>query len=200
MMDGRAAPLLFATLGMLVASCATVPPPAVPMVTNAYVVVGPDGQAVARAIVAATTCPAIDVDGVAQPMTMRAPAQRIPQRKDQAKASDFPVAVCEYALPARAQRVALAGVALPLPKPTPSRIVVLGDTGCRLYASAFGSVFQRCDDTTQWPFARVAAAAAAPARRSRRSRHRNHSPRDCPRSLATRVGTGSRDSGSRRCG
>ncbi|MET0442402.1 MAG: metallophosphoesterase [Casimicrobiaceae bacterium] len=163
MMDGRAAPLLFATLGLLVASCATVPPPAVPVVTYAYVVVGPDGQAFARAIVAATTCPPLDVDGVAQPMTIRAPAQRIPQRKDQAKASDFPVAVCEHALPARAQRVALAGVALPLPKPTPSRIVVLGDTGCRLYASAFGSVFQRCDDTTQWPFARVAAAAAAMA-------------------------------------
>ena len=71
MMDGRAAPLLFATLGMLVASCATVPPPAVPVVTYAYVVVGPDGQAVARAIVAATTCPPLDVDGVAQPMTMR---------------------------------------------------------------------------------------------------------------------------------
>jgi Calcineurin-like phosphoesterase len=132
-------------------------------VSYAYVVLGPDAQAVARAIVTATTCPAIDVDGAARPMSARAPAQRLAQRKDQAKASDFPVTVCEYALPANAQRVTLAGGALPLPKPAPSRIVVLGDTGCRLYAGTFGSQFQLCNDPVQWPFARVAAAAAATA-------------------------------------
>jgi hypothetical protein len=132
-------------------------------VAYAYVVLGPDAQAVARAIVSATTCPAIDVDGAAQPMTVRAPAQRLAQRKDQAKAADFPVTVCEYALPAHALRVALAGRALPLPKSKPSRIVVLGDTGCRLYSGAFGSQYQLCNDPTQWPFARVAAAAAAAA-------------------------------------
>jgi len=156
----RVAVLLLAALA---AGCVTVSPPAVEPISYAYVVVGPDGQGVARAIVSAATCPGIDIDGATLPMIVRAPAQRLAQRMGQAKASDFPVTVCERALPASAQRVVLAGRALPLPKATPSRIVVLGDTGCRLYSGPFGSLFQPCNDLAQWPFARVAAAAAATA-------------------------------------
>ena len=51
------------------------------------------------------------------------------------------------------------GESLPLPKARPKRIVILGDTGCRI-VSNFG-VFQSCDDPTAWPFERVANAAAA---------------------------------------
>ena len=38
----------------------------------AYVVLGEEGRAVARAITPAPTCPPIDLDGVAQPMDVRA--------------------------------------------------------------------------------------------------------------------------------
>jgi hypothetical protein len=153
-------------IALAAAGCASVapvppPPPAGETVTYAYVVLGPEGRAIARAIVSAATCPAIDVDGIATPMNMRAPSQRLALRDGQAKASDFPVTVCEDVLPPEARRVTLAGRALPLPKPVPSRIVVLGDTGCRLYESTFGRQFQACNDPAQWPFARVAAAAAA---------------------------------------
>jgi hypothetical protein len=86
-----------------------------------------------------------------------------PTRSDPAesKPSAFPVLVCEKPIPAGARRAAVAGVALPLPKANPRRIVVLGDTGCRIKAS--DNAFQACNDVDQWPFAAVADAAAAAA-------------------------------------
>ncbi|MGB9111004.1 MAG: metallophosphoesterase, partial [Telluria sp.] len=47
--------------------------------------------------------------------------------------------------------------ALPLPVAAPKRIVVIGDTGCRLSSQAA----QDCNDPDAYPFARVAASAAA---------------------------------------
>jgi hypothetical protein len=47
-------------------------------------------------------------------------------------------------------------VPLPLPVSNPSRILVLGDTGCRIK----GEAVQNCSDPVQWPFARIAAEAA----------------------------------------
>ena len=47
-------------------------------------------------------------------------------------------------------------VPLPLPTGDPHRIVVLGDTGCRIK----GSLLQDCSDMAKWPFARIAAEAA----------------------------------------
>jgi len=150
-----------ALVALFVGGCATGPLSTTPPQTYAYVVLGPDGQAVARAIVSAATCPGLDVDGVATSMEVRAPARLLPKRSDQAKASDFPVTVCEYAVPPEVRRVSFGERALPLPKPAPARIVILGDTGCRLFDGPVGSAFQPCNDRTQWPFPRVAAAAAA---------------------------------------
>jgi predicted phosphodiesterase len=48
------------------------------------------------------------------------------------------------------------GRALPLPRPNPSRIAVLGDTGCRIQ----GARLQDCNDAAKWPFLHVANAAA----------------------------------------
>jgi predicted phosphodiesterase len=45
---------------------------------------------------------------------------------------------------------------LPLPVAAPERILVLGDTGCRIK----GSALQACNDPRQWPFPVLAAAAA----------------------------------------
>ena len=161
MTPARAAALL---LALIVAGCATAPPPSPPPAPlYAYVVLGPDGQAMARAIVNSTTCPAIDIDGAAEPMAVRAPARLLPLRAGQAKPSDFPVTVCERALPAGVRRAAIGARALPLPKPAPSRIVVLGDTGCRLYANRNFQFFQPCNTQALWPFRSVAAAAAAAA-------------------------------------
>jgi len=49
-----------------------------------------------------------------------------------------------------------AGRTLPLARPNPQRILVLGDTGCRLDQNTI----QDCNDPAAWPFPKIAAAAA----------------------------------------
>jgi hypothetical protein len=107
-------------------------------------------------------CPALVVDGRTAPMTLRAgaatPAQRTPPRRDGPfKPAAFPVDVCEAPLALGARDVRLGDRPLPLPVAEPLRIVVLGDTGCRIN----GATSQACSDPKGWPFAQVAAAAAA---------------------------------------
>ena len=63
---------------------------------------------------------------------------------------------CEAAIPAGTQSASLGGKPLPVPKPNPRRIMVFGDTGCRL----LGNVTQNCNDLDDWPFAKITAAAA----------------------------------------
>lgn len=131
-----------------------------------FVVLGADGVAVARVITMDAQCPPIDIDGVAQSMTVRMPPATIPVRPSRPdlpmpKASAFPVLTCELALPAGTKRAEIGGFPLPLPKLNPKRIVVVGDTGCLVNSSY--NVFQSCDDAALWPFPSVANAAAAMA-------------------------------------
>jgi Calcineurin-like phosphoesterase len=113
----------------------------------AWVELGPSGVVLARAITKADACPKLTVDRAAARMEERA-APSPP---------DYPVRSCETALPPDAKRVALAGRRLPLPARRPRRIVVVGDTGCRLKAV---DGFQACNDPGAWPFARVARSIA----------------------------------------
>jgi hypothetical protein len=106
---------------------------------------GPAGT-IARAITTDTTCPDVRLDGGVQPMHARAtPAP-----------PEFPVLVCEVGIPASARTASIDGRALPL-LGSVRRIVVIGDTGCRI----IGSLVQACNDPTQWPFAQIASSAAA---------------------------------------
>lgn len=145
----------------LLAGCASLPstlPPAA-----AFVVLGEEGAPIARAITTAATCPAITVDGRTAPMAVRAPYGAITLRDKNhstgfhADAVSNPVLACETPLPAGIKQVSVAGVPLPLPAAEVKRIVVIGDTGCRLK----GKEFQDCNDPQAYPFARVAASAAA---------------------------------------
>ena len=81
-----------------------------------------------------------------------------------AKPALFPVSACEYQPPSSATSAVVAGQSLPMPKARNStKIVVLGDTGCRLQN---GNGTQSCNDPdpngtdTPYPFAAVAAVAA----------------------------------------
>jgi 3',5'-cyclic AMP phosphodiesterase CpdA len=65
--------------------------------------------------------------------------------------------VCSASLPVQVRRVSIGGADLTLPVADPQRILVLGDTGCRIK----GPAVQSCNDPAQWPFARLAASAAA---------------------------------------
>jgi Calcineurin-like phosphoesterase len=151
----------------LLAACAPLPPPAErDPIRAAFVVLGEEGAPIARVITTAAACPELVVDGVARPMVVRALAATVslrPTRSSppESKPSAFPVLVCEGPLPSGALLASVAGLALPVPKGVPQRIVVIGDTGCRLKRS--DATFQACNDANAWPFAEVAAAAAAAA-------------------------------------
>lgn len=154
--------LSFAFLGAAaLAGCAGLQPH--DPLQSAYVILGEDGAAIARAITTAPGCPTIEIDGRGAAMAVRSPLAPIPQRSQGGAAQDRPLPVssavqsCETRLPAGAQRVAVAGRPLPLPVAAPTRIVVIGDTGCRIK----GQEAQDCNDPAAYPFARVAASAAA---------------------------------------
>jgi hypothetical protein len=95
-------------------------------------------------------------------MSERAAPATLPARTNKAKVDAplaFPGRVCERTLPRAARRAAFAGKPLPLPRARIDRIVVIGDTGCRLKAAE--QAWQACNDPAKWPFAAIAARAAA---------------------------------------
>lgn len=134
-------------LALLAAACATARP-ASEGPAAAWVEMGPGGGALVRAVTEAASCPPLIVDGAAQPMQVRAASD----------GGSFPVTVCEAPLRPGASGVSAGGLALTAPVREPRRILVVGDTGCRMKAP---SDFQACNDPAAWPFARVAARAAA---------------------------------------
>ncbi|MGA7118768.1 MAG: metallophosphoesterase [Polyangiaceae bacterium] len=144
---------------------------------------GPNGSnsftgnvAIARAITETSTpdgganpCPTITING-GTPVQMNLRAASTTSlavrsvNTPPAKPALFPVNSCEYQLPSGATSAVVAGQSLPLPKAAPTKIVVIGDTGCRLQN---GNGTQSCNDPnpngtdTPYPFAAVAALAAA---------------------------------------
>ncbi len=139
-----------------------------PVGATPFVVLGPDGVAVARVITGAQVCPPISIDGVDEKMTLRAPAETLPLRPTRSEPADskpsaFPVIMCEAVLPKGASSAIVGGMPLPLPKPVVYRIVVIGDTGCRMKNApkAENAAWQACNNPVAYPFAKVAAAAAA---------------------------------------
>jgi hypothetical protein len=99
-----------------------------------------------RAITTAPQCPRISIDGVSQAMTIRA-----------RPSPDFPVTACEALAPRSTGAVTVDEIAVPLPRRFPERIVVLGETGCRVTSDRA----QACNDPAAWPFAQIAARAAS---------------------------------------
>jgi hypothetical protein len=159
-------------LALVATGCVTVPPPAGVDggVRYTYVVLGEEGRPVARAITAATACPAIDIDGRAEPMDVRALPAVVPPRAPKgdgkianpaAMPAAFPVLTCEKAIRDGTARATIAGRALPLPKADVRKLAIIGDTGCRMAAGPWGQVFQSCNDASAWPFASIAEAVAA---------------------------------------
>jgi hypothetical protein len=65
--------------------------------------------------------------------------------------------VCEYPIPPGTRRARVGNQRLVLPVDNPSKIAVIGDTGCRVK----GDRIQACNDPEVWPFATVAAKTAA---------------------------------------
>jgi len=114
-------------------------------VLSAWVQYAADGKPHVRALVT-ETCPAVvTYDGGSSRIRMRAGAT-----------PGFDEIGCDAAIPDTAQHVRLENVRLPSPASSPQKIVVLGDTGCRM--SAWGQ--QNCCDIADWPFPKIARAIA----------------------------------------
>ena len=137
--------------------------PAAGFAPTSYVLLGVDGARIARVITADAACPSVIADGRPLPMTRRAAAETIPQRVTNSAAADskpsvFDGQVCEAVLPASVTTASVGGRNLPLPPAVIRRIVVIGDTGCRI--KKLDNAIQACNDPKAYPFAQVAAAAA----------------------------------------
>ena len=127
--------------GLVLAALAAGPAAA----STAWVQYGVSGRAEVRAVVDGA-CPILRVDGRRRVMTERAgPNEAFGNR------------VCIAAIPKGTKLARLGARSLALPKAIPNRLVIIGDTGCRLK----GAVVQSCNDPAGWPFAKVAALAAA---------------------------------------
>jgi predicted phosphodiesterase len=117
---------------------------------------------VARALTAGA-CPSLNWQGGSAPMQTRAAPGVVPARAGSgqavSKASVFPLRSCEAVIPPGAQALRVQDLPLPAPRAEIRRIVLLGDTGCRMKQS--DAAFQDCHDATAWPFAQIARSAAA---------------------------------------
>jgi predicted phosphodiesterase len=112
-----------------------------------WVELAANGELSVRAvIVPGAACPSISADGVTLVASRRG-----------ASDPNFPIEVCEARAPATTARLAVGGVPVPTLPAMARRIVVFGDTGCRLE----GRAIQDCGNPTAWPFALIAARAAA---------------------------------------
>lgn len=132
--------------------------PATASGSTAFVLLGPEGRALVRVLVTPPqpSCPSLEVDQKSMPMQVRAgPADAASDVRQHAA---FPVLACELTLPETTHQVLLDGQALPLPVIMPRRIVVLGDSGCRM---KWPDSYQNCSDPAQWPLAEIARSAAA---------------------------------------
>jgi hypothetical protein len=115
----------------------------------------------ARLVTEAPRCPMLIADGKPVPMTVRAAAS---DKFPLLCAAPLPAGVREarydWLLECRAgdcdpQRRFVPGN-FAVPAEHPQRILVLGDTGCRIK----GSALQACNDPARWPFPQLAQAAA----------------------------------------
>jgi hypothetical protein len=137
---------IFPLLSLLFGCAAMNATPVQAALLASWVQMAPGGEAEVRAAVDNGTCPPVVIDG----------SQRI-MRERAAPDGNFSIRLCAATLPQDAKSVVIMNTTLPLPKASPERIVVLGDTGCRIK----GTTVQACNDPSKWPFPAVAAAAAA---------------------------------------
>ena len=93
----------------------------------------------------ASACPEAQLDGRATPMAVRA-----------RPSPGFPLLLCQLGAPEGVHRASVGDWTAPLPSRHIRRVLIFGDTGCRLK----GAAVQACNDPTKWPFPLVVKMAA----------------------------------------
>jgi hypothetical protein len=130
---------------LLVAACLVIGTRADAM-ERAYVQMGPEGTPIIRVVTDAASCPTVLLNGVEAGMEIH--ARRAPPA--------FPVLTCEAFIPAGTTSAQVGAAILPLPVAQPNRIIIVGDTGCRLKDASI----QACNVPAEWPFFEIAETAA----------------------------------------
>jgi len=127
---------------------------------QAYVVAG-DNKFVLRVVTEASKCPSVEWDGqIKSELRMRVGKENIPMRKKSEQISaDFQVITCELEWPKNVKEAKIDSLVLRLPPTEINKIVVIGDTGCRLKAAE--NYYQDCNDHQKWPLEKVMRQAAA---------------------------------------
>jgi hypothetical protein len=123
---------------------------------SSYVALGPQGQATVRVVTHDPACPILEVNGLRKVMDTRVEPRIMALSSE--RPAVFPVRVCEQVLPSAVTEVWLEGRKLPVAKAVSKKIVLLGDTGCRM---KWPAAYQSCNDSRAWPLAQVALSAAA---------------------------------------
>ena len=143
-----------------------------------WVELGENGTIIARQVLEVSdtglppACPAIQIKGVPNPPTQTQERGNRPE--------NFKALVCEAVIPSGATSASIGGVQLPLPKATITKIVLVGDTGCKgdasgrgmkvtpldepeeeEEASPSGKSKQNCLSRSDWPLSTIAKHAAA---------------------------------------
>lgn len=108
--------------------------------------IGVNNRWMVRAISSADACPSIKMDNT-----------RIPMDVMHTKSKDFPITVCQKTVQHTVQKASIEGVPIVLPKKEINKIVLLGDTGCRMKT---GVTPQDCNDINHWPFSLISKNAA----------------------------------------
>jgi hypothetical protein len=164
--------LLLAVLSVAACTSSNPPPamPAQPVVANPpsetgegkvlayWTQLGPDGTVEARAVISGNECPFLAMSGGQIAMIARARADG-----EFALICSAPIPPGEpkgvgiiWAIGPKAYYSSYPPLFPPGSVSDPQRILVIGDTGCRLK----GSLVQPCNDERQWPFANIARKAA----------------------------------------
>lgn len=116
-----------------------------------------------RALTADAACPRLVWPQGSAAMTERsAPGDEAPppgNKETPRKPTHFSLRACEAPWPAGVASVQVDGIQLSAPAAEMRRVLVIGDTGCRLKASNLA--YQGCNDAADWPFPRVLAQALA---------------------------------------
>lgn len=122
------------------------------------------GLDIRAAVPAGAACPLAEVDGEMRPLERRAADEVFPSA---AAGLPFGADSCQLRLSAGQNRQIRVGqrtlAVLPVKPEAVQRIVVVGDTGCRvkLGADGKGDPLQACWHPLAWPWSRIAEAAAA---------------------------------------
>ena len=133
-------------------------------VTQAWIQADASGGWSVRAVTAEIACPSLRWgQGETVAMLTRAEPTEVAPRSGgaqaDAKTSVFTLRSCELKMPANERLAQVGGFALQTPAAEVQRIVLLGDSGCRMKKS--DNAFQACNDGAEWPLAEVARSAAA---------------------------------------